>query len=201
MRVANTNSGGLAALGTAAERRRFCRQLRPTQRARFCSRTGTEILPRHRYRHSDAAFASFEPIRLYARAAIGRAVAADRRNRTRVLARSQAAAVTLGEARAKGEWSGARPASAALLRTSLCRERSRSTPNRRSMSTRTGGTIGPVELSLPPRLACQLLSAPAIPRAQVAEVSRRRPGLAGTSSRAAACAARARSRRSKRIRS
>lgn len=36
-----------------------------------------------------------------------------------------------------------------------------------------GGTIGPVELNLPPRLACQLLSAPAIPRAQVAEVSRR----------------------------
>jgi len=35
------------------------------------------------------------------------------------------------------------------------------------------GTIGPVELNLPPRLACQLLSAPAIPRAQVAEVSRR----------------------------
>ena len=34
-------------------------------------------------------------------------------------------------------------------------------------------TIGPVELNLPPRLACQFLSAPAIPRAQVAEVSRR----------------------------
>jgi superfamily II DNA or RNA helicase len=35
------------------------------------------------------------------------------------------------------------------------------------------GTIGPVELNLEPRLAGQLLSAPAIPRAQVAEVSRR----------------------------
>ncbi len=35
------------------------------------------------------------------------------------------------------------------------------------------GTIGPVELDLPPRLACQLLSAPEIPRAQVADVSRR----------------------------
>ena len=35
------------------------------------------------------------------------------------------------------------------------------------------GTIGPVELNLPPRLAGQFLSAPAIPRAQVAEVSRR----------------------------
>jgi superfamily II DNA or RNA helicase len=35
------------------------------------------------------------------------------------------------------------------------------------------GTIGPVELNLPPRLACQFLSAPAIPRDQVAEVSRR----------------------------
>ena len=34
-------------------------------------------------------------------------------------------------------------------------------------------TIGPVELNRPPRLACQFLSAPAIPRAQVAEVSRR----------------------------
>ena len=30
-----------------------------------------------------------------------------------------------------------------------------------------------MELNLPPRLACQFLSAPAIPRAQVAEVSRR----------------------------
>lgn len=37
----------------------------------------------------------------------------------------------------------------------------------------SAGTIGPAELSLPPRLACQLLSAPAIPRAQVEEVSRR----------------------------
>src|SRR5262249_31664153 len=35
------------------------------------------------------------------------------------------------------------------------------------------GTIGPVELNLPSRLAFQFLSAPAIPRAQVAEVSRR----------------------------
>jgi superfamily II DNA or RNA helicase len=35
------------------------------------------------------------------------------------------------------------------------------------------GVIGPVELNLPPRLAYQLLSAPAIPRAQVAEVARR----------------------------
>ncbi|MEH2608251.1 DEAD/DEAH box helicase [Bradyrhizobium sp. AZCC 1693] len=34
-------------------------------------------------------------------------------------------------------------------------------------------TIGPVELSLPPRLARQLLSAPEIPRDQVMEVSRR----------------------------
>ncbi|MBB4368138.1 superfamily II DNA or RNA helicase [Bradyrhizobium sp. cir1] len=33
--------------------------------------------------------------------------------------------------------------------------------------------IGPVQLGLPPRLAFQLLSAPAIPRAQVQEVSRR----------------------------
>ena len=37
----------------------------------------------------------------------------------------------------------------------------------------SAGTIGPVELNLPPRLACQFLSAPAVPRAQVAEVSRR----------------------------
>ncbi|MEH2541813.1 MULTISPECIES: DEAD/DEAH box helicase [unclassified Bradyrhizobium] len=37
----------------------------------------------------------------------------------------------------------------------------------------SAGTIGPVELSLPPRLARQLLSAPEIPRAQVMEVSRR----------------------------
>ena len=35
------------------------------------------------------------------------------------------------------------------------------------------GVIGPVELNLPPRLAYQLLSAPVIPRAQVAEVARR----------------------------
>ena len=35
------------------------------------------------------------------------------------------------------------------------------------------GLIGPVELNLPPRLAYQLLSAPAISRAQVAEVARR----------------------------
>jgi superfamily II DNA or RNA helicase len=35
------------------------------------------------------------------------------------------------------------------------------------------GLIGPVELNLPARLAYQLLSAPAIPRAQVAEVARR----------------------------
>ena len=35
------------------------------------------------------------------------------------------------------------------------------------------GIIGPVALDLPPQLACQLLSAPAIPRDQVAEVSRR----------------------------
>ena len=35
------------------------------------------------------------------------------------------------------------------------------------------GVIGPVDLNLPPRLAGQFLSAPAIPRAQVAEVSRR----------------------------
>ena len=35
------------------------------------------------------------------------------------------------------------------------------------------GIIGPVALDLPPLLACQLLSAPAIPRDQVAEVSRR----------------------------
>ncbi|MGY3614739.1 DEAD/DEAH box helicase [Bradyrhizobium sp. USDA 10063] len=35
------------------------------------------------------------------------------------------------------------------------------------------GVIGRVEVSLPPRLAYQLLSAPAIPRAQVAEVARR----------------------------
>jgi superfamily II DNA or RNA helicase len=36
-----------------------------------------------------------------------------------------------------------------------------------------GGTIGAVELDLPPRLASKLLSAPAIPRTQVEEVSRR----------------------------
>lgn len=36
-----------------------------------------------------------------------------------------------------------------------------------------GGLIGPVQLSLPPRLASQFLSAPAIPRAQIEEVSRR----------------------------
>ncbi len=35
------------------------------------------------------------------------------------------------------------------------------------------GLIGPVRLGLPPRLACQFLSAPAIPRAQLEEVSRR----------------------------
>jgi superfamily II DNA or RNA helicase len=35
------------------------------------------------------------------------------------------------------------------------------------------GLIGPVQLGLPPRLARQFLSAPAIPRAQVEEVSRR----------------------------
>ena len=35
------------------------------------------------------------------------------------------------------------------------------------------GLMGPVELNLPARLAYQLLSAPAIPRAQVAEVARR----------------------------
>ncbi|WP_448043126.1 DEAD/DEAH box helicase [Bradyrhizobium liaoningense] len=35
------------------------------------------------------------------------------------------------------------------------------------------GLIGPVQLGLPPRLAFQFLSAPAIPRAQVQEVSRR----------------------------
>ncbi len=35
------------------------------------------------------------------------------------------------------------------------------------------GLIGPAQLGLPPRLAFQLLSAPAIPRAQVEEVSRR----------------------------
>lgn len=33
--------------------------------------------------------------------------------------------------------------------------------------------IGPVQLDLPPRLACQFLSAPSIPRAQLEEVSRR----------------------------
>lgn len=35
------------------------------------------------------------------------------------------------------------------------------------------GVIGPVQLGLPPRLACQFLSAPSIPRAQLEEVSRR----------------------------
>ena len=35
------------------------------------------------------------------------------------------------------------------------------------------GVIGPVELDLPPRLACQFLSAPSIPRVQLEEVSRR----------------------------
>lgn len=35
------------------------------------------------------------------------------------------------------------------------------------------GLIGPVQLGVPPRLAFQILSAPAIPRAQVEEVSRR----------------------------
>lgn len=35
------------------------------------------------------------------------------------------------------------------------------------------GVIGPVQLGLPPRLACQFLAAPAIPRAQLEEVSRR----------------------------
>src|SRR5262249_7496821 len=35
------------------------------------------------------------------------------------------------------------------------------------------GVTGPVDLSLPPRLAYQLLSAPTIPRAQVSEVARR----------------------------
>ena len=37
----------------------------------------------------------------------------------------------------------------------------------------SAGTIGPVELSLPPKLARQLLSAPEIPRDQLMEVSRR----------------------------
>lgn len=35
------------------------------------------------------------------------------------------------------------------------------------------GVIGPVQLGLPPRLACQFLAAPAIPRTQLEEVSRR----------------------------
>ncbi|WP_349630138.1 DEAD/DEAH box helicase [Bradyrhizobium manausense] len=35
------------------------------------------------------------------------------------------------------------------------------------------GVIGPVQLGLPPRLACQFLAAPSIPRAQLEEVSRR----------------------------
>lgn len=35
------------------------------------------------------------------------------------------------------------------------------------------GVIGPVQLSLPPRLACQFLAAPSIPRAKLEEVSRR----------------------------
>ena len=35
------------------------------------------------------------------------------------------------------------------------------------------GVIGPVQLDLPPRLACQFLAAPSIPRAQLEEVSRR----------------------------
>jgi superfamily II DNA or RNA helicase len=37
----------------------------------------------------------------------------------------------------------------------------------------SAGTIGPVELSLPPRLARRILSAPEIPRDQIMEVSRR----------------------------
>ncbi|MDN3279380.1 SWIM zinc finger family protein [Frankia sp. RB7] len=37
----------------------------------------------------------------------------------------------------------------------------------------SSGVIGPVKLGLPPRLACQFLAAPAIPRAQLEEVSRR----------------------------
>lgn len=35
------------------------------------------------------------------------------------------------------------------------------------------GVIGPVQLGLPPRLACQFLAAPSIPRAKLEEVSRR----------------------------
>ena len=41
------------------------------------------------------------------------------------------------------------------------------------MSTSSAGTIGPVELSLPPKLARQFLSAPEIPGGQAMEVSRR----------------------------
>lgn len=37
----------------------------------------------------------------------------------------------------------------------------------------TNGVIGPVQLGLPPRLACQFLAAPSIPRAKLEEVSRR----------------------------
>lgn len=37
----------------------------------------------------------------------------------------------------------------------------------------SNGLIGPVQLGLPPRLACQFLAAPSIPRAKLEEVSRR----------------------------
>ncbi len=41
------------------------------------------------------------------------------------------------------------------------------------MSIEARSVIGPVQLGLPPRLACQFLAAPSIPRAQLEEVSRR----------------------------
>src|SRR5204863_6132335 len=97
-RRANAPPGGLAALGTREQRRRSCRQFRATQHGRFCPGTRAEILPRHRYRHSDAAFGPVEPILLSRATSIGRTVAADRRDRPRVLARSQAPAVALGTA-------------------------------------------------------------------------------------------------------
>ncbi len=92
-----------------------------------------------RYRHFDTAFAP------------GRAdtAIASNRNRSSCCSGSSRPAARsgsitsdrrcVGESYAKGGWSGARPASAALLRSSSSRERSRSTPNRRSMSTRRAG--------------------------------------------------------------
>ena len=127
-------------------------------------------------------------------AAFGRAIAADRHDRPRLLARPQTTAAAVGKQRVRGGSSGARSASVASFLACSCRERLRSMPSRRSMSTSSAGTIGPVELSLPPKLARQLLSAPEIPRDQAhGSIASSWPTSAGTSSRPAAGSASGRS--------